>query len=697
MKPLKEKKRESSKDRSNTMEFDKLINSVSNVISESKYNVQGSVNNRSNFENELTSSNFNEVSESSGKVWSKEKINIKDAIGSIMENLSGSIKTREVISQIKMLETKHKTKGEIAELVPPNKLYKLERKTQYDLTQKGMKHWGMTIDRINRQETISYGEPEKIDIVSTGQFTTNYQPLDEFEQEFDNVLKEIHKDYSKNSEILGHCDISPCDQIKNHSEKSFMKKLKFILFQQQRENKRLKKIKSKTWRKNRRKQIQIEEEKLLSLGEVEYPELVKKIREKYEEKRAKIRLMRRQTARQKWAKMALRFGGSELQKNISDQAQKQHEEKRRIEQIIQKVSVNFDEENELSDSDPEIESSSHFIEMARKNIDDLRNSSNRLFDLKFIQRGIESRNNLLDFELSQLEQENLQDQIFINEPGSHLSSNFSDKTIQLSKPSVNEIMETKDQIQSDLNYNKDIVGINFMDSNLNSQLRSNINDSNCKQYKMSEKHIDFQKNNGEKKRKMYLNIEDELEKMASIDDIENQESAQANSELFKHIFIEGNADFIPKNVNIDDPSVSKSIHRSSNNKIVPGWGNWCSSISTITELNSGGKEDSSKKVKQLINPNRSIDKKITKFCVSQVPHPYNSSDLYESTFKHPIGPEWNTTAIHNKLIQPKIQARIGAVIKPLVYSKNLKNIKISDSFLEKWNLTKKCNRTKARF
>ncbi|TRY53560.1 Utp14 protein [Cryptosporidium tyzzeri] len=694
---LNGKKEDGSNDHGSTIEYDKLINNVSNIVSESQYCRKGNMGNSNSFNNELTSSNFNESSESFGKVWSKEKINMKATIGNLMENLSGSVKTREAINQIKMLDTKHKTKSEMTEFLPPNKLYKLERKTQYDLTQKEMKHWGATIDRINRQEIISYGEPERMDIVSTGQLATNYQPLDEFEQEFDKILKEMNRDDSKNAEILGHCDISPCNKIKDQSEKSFMKKLKFILFQQQRENKRLKKIKSKTWRKNRRKQMQIEEEKLLSLGEVEYPELVKKIRERYEEKRAKIRLMRRQTARQKWAKMALRFGGNELQKNISDQAQKQHEEKKRIEQIIQNVSKNLDEGSELSDSDNETESNSHLIEKSRKNINELRNSSNSLFDLKFIQRGIEHNNDLLDIELNQLDQENFQDKILINEPEGHLSNNVSDRIIQLSRPSVNEVMEMKNQIQGVSNYNQDIIGINFKDKNLNNQLASNMNDSNCLKSKINEKNLDLITKNVEKKRKIYLNIEDELERMANIDIVENQESAKANSELLKHIFIEGSPDHIPNNVDIDNSSEPKTTVRSSNNKSVPGWGNWCSSVSRIMDLNIREKEDSSGKVKKLINSNRSIDKKVKKYCVNQVPHPYTSSDLYESTFRHPIGPEWNTTAIHNKLIQPKIQTRIGAVIKPLVYSKHLKNIQISDSFLEKWNLTKKCNRAKARF
>lgn len=680
------------KDHGNTTGLDRLINNVSNIISEPNPIKNNSPN---YFGKESISSNLNENFEFSGKVWRKDKINMKNTISNLMENLSGSIETGEMINQIKMLEAKNKTKGEIMELLPPNKQYQLERKTRYGLIQKEMKRWGPTIDRINRQETIFYGKPEKIDITSTAQLVTNYQPLDEFEQEFHNILKEIKEDSSKNAGILGCRDISPCDQIRNQSEKNFMKKLKFILFQQQRENKRLKKIKSKTWRKNHRKQMQIEEEKLLSLGEAEYPDLVKKIKERYEEKRAKIRLMRRQTARQKWAKIALRFGGKELQKNVSDQAQKHHEEKKRIEQIIQNVSSDRNEESELSSSDQEMESNSHLIEQARKNINDLKNLSKGLFDLKFIQRGIESKNNLLDLELDELECENVQDETLIKESSNRLSD-ISDEIINLSNPSINEITKVKNEIENDLNLSYDIAGINFMGNNLKKGLLLNTSDSNSEQDSVNEKNINFQKNKDEKKnKKICLNIEDELERMANIDIAENQESVQTNTELLKNIFIEGNDDCLINK--IDESTDSKVANAPLNNKSLPGWGNWCSSISGIAESNIGANDNSSGKLKHQINPNRSIDKKMTKYCVKQVPHPYNSSDLYESTIKHPIGPEWNTTAIHNKLIQPKIQTRIGAVIKPLIYSKHLRNIQISDSFLEKWNQAKKCNRTKARF
>ncbi|KAJ1605384.1 putative coiled coil protein [Cryptosporidium canis] len=681
MRLINENEESSLKNGSNAR-VDKLIDKVSNAVSRSSHKKHDAMR-IPVFGEKVAYSNVDEISEASAKVWRKEQINMKDTIGNLMENLSSSIESKGALDQIKMLEEKNRNKGKILELLSPNKQQKIERRTQYESTQKEMKHWGPTIDRINKQETISYGESEKIDIISTAHLATNYKPLDEFEQEFDNVLREINKEYLQDVGPLDSSEISPCDRIKKQSEKNFVKKLKFILFQQQKENKRLKKIKSKTWRKNYRKQMEVEEEKLLSLGEAEYPELVKKIRERYEEKRAKIRLMRRQTARQKWAKAALRFGGRELQRSISDQAQKQHEEKKRIEQIIQNTSSDLNED-EFNHSDQDVESIQQSIEGARKDIKDLKNASSGLFDLKFIQRGIETNNNLLDLELNEIEQENNLDGTITKDSNTHISDCISNEMINLSKPSEKEIIEANDEAQYSLHLSQDI---NYLSCSPSKTPQFEYTKSS----KDEKVVFDIHKSDKEALRnKAHLNIEDELEKMANMDMKGNHESYQANSMLLKHIFIEGGEDY-----QTNDSDNLKNTKVSMKSKAVPGWGNWCSSIPGSSEFNSSS--NAVEKLKPMINPNRSIDKKISKYCVSQAPHPFNSNELYESTLKHPIGPEWNTTAIHNKLIQPKIQTRIGAVIKPLVYSKHLKNIQISDSFLEKWNRVKKCNRTKARF
>lgn len=98
-------------------------------------------------------------------------------------------------------------------------------------------------------------------------------------------------------------------------------RLKFLLFSEQRRARRIKKIKSKVGRKKRKQVEQREEEKIMERLEVENPTLAEELRRKFEEKRAKIRLLRQQNARSKWASVAARFGGRDMQREISRQKQ----------------------------------------------------------------------------------------------------------------------------------------------------------------------------------------------------------------------------------------------------------------------------------------------------------------------------------------------------------------------------------------
>ncbi|KAF7457738.1 Utp14 protein [Cryptosporidium felis] len=668
----------------NFTEFDKLIDRVSTTIHNSAYYRKDHLGRFDNNGVSISESNFMESTEMAGNVWKKDEFNMKNTVSNLMENLSKSLLSKDTINQFKMLESKRNNSGKIFELLSPQKQLQMERKVHYDTTQKAMKRWGPIIDRINRQEVISYGETEDVDAKSTAQLATNYEPTDEFEQEFQKVLKEIDQANSTDAHTFNQ-SVTPCDQIKKQSENNFMKKLKFILFQQQKENKRLRKIKSKSWRRSRRKQMQVEEEKLLSIGEVEHPELVERIRQIYEEKRAKLRLMRRQNARQKWAKMALRFGGKDLQKSVSDQAQKQQEEKKRIEQIIGNASNDYSD-NECTNSDEDLEPSFASIEDIRNNIDELKGVSKELFNLKFIRRGIESRNNKLESELIDIEKEIANCELPQNNKDTISYKECPDFSVDFNKPSIDELAQANNEIHDNSNFYSHDLGL-AMENVLNNE-NLTFNDASSSKYvhnvKPKEKVVQIDK-------KITINIEEELDKMAKTDMGENQLFSQSEGNVIEEIFVQGSDDFVAKDMeNGQKCDLPKK-------NLLPGWGNWCSTF----KVDTGSKEkedcDLIHKSRSLIKANHAVDKKILKYCVNQAPHPYSSNELYESTLKHPIGIEWNTTAIHNRLIQPKIRAKIGAVIKPLKFSKHLKDIKISDSFLEKWNQVKKCNRTKARF
>ncbi|KAK6587870.1 hypothetical protein RS030_81319 [Cryptosporidium xiaoi] len=658
-----------------------LVSKVSNIIKNTGKYEDNIFNTHSNETIGANNSNSIEDPEMIGKVWSNRKLNMKSTISSLVSNLAGSFDCRDAENQVKMLEGRIKNKSKLTYFASPNKQLEMERRVQYDSIQKGMKRWGKIIDSINRQEIISYGEAEKTDILSVSQLSNNYEPIDEFEREFERVLLEV-SDGSvpiNPKDTKNHGNVLPCNKIRCQIESNFVKKLKFILFNQQKENKRLKKIKSKSWRKNRRMQIQIEEEKLISLGEMEYPELVKNIKEKYEKRRAKIRLMRRQFARQKWAKMATRFGGKEIQRSISNQAQMHHDEKKRIEQII----GNFSSDVESDNGNDHEKGISEYIEDSFAKVSELKSVSKGLTDLKFIQRGIDYANEELELKLKQ----------FKKNTNYENDSNAIDAVppqVELKKPTLIELNDAENEIVDKMRVeNFSGLDISLFNNGI-SELKNKgipineVKKTNNRSESETNYEFDIRRHN--------FNIQDELEMMAQEDINGDHSSDNSNMNTIKEVFVQGN-DKTPPHESVENKTDTEKAHNKK--ATIPGWGSWCLSLSGVKE--GENEENTSNKERPRIKQNKRVDRKIASYCVNKIPHPFNSNDLYESTLKHPIGPEWNTTSIHNKLIQPKIQSRMGAVIKPLLYSKRLKNINISDSFLKKWNDAKKCNRTKARF
>jgi len=64
------------------------------------------------------------------------------------------------------------------------------------------------------------------------------------------------------------------------------------------------------------------------------------------------------------------------------------------------------------------------------------------------------------------------------------------------------------------------------------------------------------------------------------------------------------------------------------------------------------------------------NKQAEKYLVEDVPYPFNTRQQYELSLLHPLGKDWNTTAVYNAAIRPKIKTKAGVAIPPI--SKPLK-------------------------
>ncbi|GAX86408.1 hypothetical protein CEUSTIGMA_g13818.t1 [Chlamydomonas eustigma] len=114
---------------------------------------------------------------------------------------------------------------------------------------------------------------------------------------------------------------------------------------------------------------------------------------------------------------------------------------------------------------------------------------------------------------------------------------------------------------------------------------------------------------------------------------------------------------------------------------LPGWGVWLLNIrmnaiffgSPVNvwyrdrETAAAGRSDA--KIRNVVI-NEKWDKKAAKYTASSLPFPYTSKEVYESSLRQPLGPEYNPDSSFRNLTRPAVLKTTGVVITPARYGKN---------------------------
>lgn len=57
--------------------------------------------------------------------------------------------------------------------------------------------------------------------------------------------------------------------------------------------------------------------------------------------------------------------------------------------------------------------------------------------------------------------------------------------------------------------------------------------------------------------------------------------------------------------------------------------------------------------------------------MSQLPFPFTSRDQWERSVRVPLGKDWNTTSVHQKLVKPRVVTLPGTIIDPIKPAKGV--------------------------
>jgi len=263
----------------------------------------------------------------------------------------------------------------MAEPVSEVKKGREERAVQYDATSKDVRKWYPQVHRMQRADQVTLGA-EAIEEKSTSGIVSSFTPVDDFERE----LQEVTRAAGVTEEDVRGAKALPMNpRIREEQQTRQVARLKALMLREQQSSKRVKKIKSKTYRRIHRKNDSKDREVLLERLEHENPELAKQLKQEYEKKHAQNRLLRNRNARKKWTQTMQRFakGDANAQQEITKQAQKAHDEERSLKRAIRGQDQNdSDSENiDLSGSEDEAgqSASKRTISKAKKlTLDEIR-------------------------------------------------------------------------------------------------------------------------------------------------------------------------------------------------------------------------------------------------------------------------------------------------------------------------------------
>ena len=238
--------------------------------------------------------------------------------------------------------------------IPDATLRREHRKQNLELSKQNINAFDAQVKQSRRSIRIDLTQEETAargmtTLTSTTAFASSTDAKTEFEKEFRQAIEASGMSWTDNTPT--QLPVAPA--VQESRDRSQMARIRTLLRAEQIRARRLKKIKSKSYRKLLRKKEMQGMQDLIAKLDKEDPDAAARIRMDLEKKLSSLRLNRQRQARLKWSKAAQRFGGKEIRSEISKQSQAETDAKRDLIRSIKGV------QNTVSDaSDDETDATS---------------------------------------------------------------------------------------------------------------------------------------------------------------------------------------------------------------------------------------------------------------------------------------------------------------------------------------------------
>lgn len=576
-----------------------------------------------------------------------------------------------------------------------------DRKAAYEISKDEVNKWKDTVKQNREAEVLSFPMNKPVDhnMPSTFQETP---ALTDLEKKVNSVLTESSLlDDKKEStfEDIATAKMSAEELRKRQNE---LRKMRELMFRNEREAKRIKKIKSRSYRRIKKKEL-LKNKSLVEDDESDDDE--------HDSKRAQERMSLKHKNNSAWSRSMIKSGLSK-----DKEAREEMEEMlRRGESLKSKIldreegDDEFGDSNDLNlDKDVSYDSESEVRENLGKtgvlNMAFMKNAEarerTRNEETKRNLRKLHENEDIAEFD--EAEKYNAVD-VHIN-PGRRIytpgaaksqeemqkvaadvmfedeidnSKNLSNRLSQTPK-SKSILAEAKNLVSENNEEDEQNPWLQSSDSNVKKSNKIRVTDKDSSKLEKNAQKISKQK----KRKATEMNEPEEIIDMnqtLKIVDPHGDESDAGSEVNDIHMFKQ--QDLIKQAFAGDDvvkefEAEKKQVIRDEGDQVedltLPGWGDWAGGKNKKSKKNkiikrTKGVDFDKRKDKNLKNViiNEKVNKKNSKYQSSAVPFPFENREQYERSLRMPIGQEWTSRETHQRLTMPKVTIKSGVVIDPL--------------------------------
>ncbi|GMH90828.1 hypothetical protein TrST_g3885 [Triparma strigata] len=598
-------------------------------------------------------------------------------------------------------------------------LDRAKRKVNYSSTKSDISNWTDAVKMNREAETLDF-RPKGRERVTTNTLSSTFEAANDFEKKIEAALQKQksledseHPGSFDSDDDLGHNKNLTISEVKKrHSE---LAKIRSLLFYEESKRHRLNKIKSKKYRKIRKKKSDREKSKELDLLAETDPSKLLEAEEKDAVKRMEERMSLQHRNTSKWARKQLRRG------NIDTDTRRMLSEQIAISDKLRAKKDGIDEGTSSDSEDLEA--------VAREVINDTQGDGDEvegrgLFKLDFMKRGMETQRKRAREEaegiLREIEEEEewkRREEGGEESEGGESEGEEDQKEERVGREEAKRILD--EGIERETRVGEGIT-IDISDSDSEDEAASSKMDKveNNKVTKKVSTRAEKAKEKDDLKKKQKegaFETEDnpwmqqkqpskkgskkvashsvvdvdagvalmidktKVDVTGSTSDSENSESEDVTTltqkQLVKRAFAgakDARKDFEREKKALADRDSGKK----EDDTEVKGWGSWTGvgvkppskkkrkkgKLAPPSKEPEKVKREDAKMPTVILNEKR--HKKSSQFKVTTVPYPYTSAEQYERAMAGPIGSDWQTTKAVIEGTRPEIITRAGRIIDP---------------------------------